>query len=321
MPLHRWSYLSVVASAVNLLSINSHVAYGHVGNAAAVFALQRLGCEVWPVHTALFSNHAGHGSFRGEMVEASAVGDLVRGIEERGVLARCDGVLSGYLGRTETGEAILEAFAKVKAANPAARYCCDPVIGDAGRGVYVRAGIPEFLRERAVPAADVLTPNQFELEHLSGGTAPTLAALLAAADALAARHPGHLGRDRGDPGRLHRSHRAGTRRAISAAHAAAARCGSRRGRCRRGAVLCALAAHGLGCRGAFARRFRDLRRAAKDRGSRRGRDAAHRCPGGAGEVEPDVLGRAGVVSPCHSGCVAGPGAERLLACVRPKACG
>src|SRR5712691_10542060 len=112
MPLQRWSYLSVVASAVNLLSINSHVAYGHVGNAAAVFALQRLGCEVWPVHTALFSNHAGHGSFRGEMVEASAVGDLVRGIEERGVLARCDGVLSGYLGRTETGEAILEAFAK-----------------------------------------------------------------------------------------------------------------------------------------------------------------------------------------------------------------
>jgi pyridoxine kinase len=174
---------------MNLLSINSHVAYGHVGNAAAVFALQRLGCEVWPVHTVLFSNHAGHGSLRGEMVEASAVGDLVRGIEERGVLAGCDGVLSGYLGKPETGEAILEAFAKVKAANPAARYCCDPVIGDAGRGVYVRAGIPEFLRERAVPAADVLTPNQFELEHLSGGTAPTLAALLAAADALAARGP------------------------------------------------------------------------------------------------------------------------------------
>ncbi len=175
--------------AMNLLSINSHVAYGHVGNAAAVFALQRLGCKVWPIHTALFSNHAGHGGIRGEMVEASAVGDLVRGIEERGVLARCDGVLSGYLGKPETGEAILEALAKVKAANPTARYCCDPVIGDIGRGVYARAGIPEFLRERAVPAADVLTPNQFELEHLSGGTAPTLAALLAAADALAARGP------------------------------------------------------------------------------------------------------------------------------------
>jgi len=174
---------------VNILSIQSHVAYGHVGNSAAVFALQRLGCEVWPVHTVLFSNHPGHGSFRGEMVEASAVGDLVHGIEDHGVLAGCDGVLSGYLGRPETGEAIFEAVAKVKAANPAARYCCDPAIGDAGRGVYVRAGIPEFLRERAVPAADVLTPNQFELEHLSGGTAPTLAAVLAAADALAARGP------------------------------------------------------------------------------------------------------------------------------------
>ena len=174
---------------MNLLSINSHVACGHVGNAAAVFALQRLGCEVWPVHTALFSNHPGHGSFRGEMVEASALRALVRGIEQRGVLARCDGVLSGYLGQPETGEAILEAAARVKAANPAARYCCDPVIGDAGRGVYVRAGIPEFLRQRALPAADVLTPNQFELERLSGGATPTLAAVLAAVEALAARGP------------------------------------------------------------------------------------------------------------------------------------
>jgi len=174
---------------MNLLSINSHVACGHVGNAAAVFALQRLGCEVWPVHTVLFSNHPGHGSFRGEMVEASAVRELTRGIEDRGLFARCDGVLSGHVGKAETGEAILETAAKVKAANPAARYCCDPVIGDAGRGVYVRAGIPEFLRERALPAADVLTPNQFELEHLSGGATPTLAALLAAIDALAARGP------------------------------------------------------------------------------------------------------------------------------------
>src|SRR6266851_6062372 len=105
---------------MNLLSINSHVACGHVGNAAAVFALQRLGCEVWPVHTVLFSNHPGHGSFRGEAVEASTVRKLVRGIEERGLFPSCDGVLSGYVGKPETGEAILEAAVKVKAANPAA---------------------------------------------------------------------------------------------------------------------------------------------------------------------------------------------------------
>jgi pyridoxine kinase len=174
---------------MNLLSINSHVACGHVGNAAAVFVLQRLGCEVWPIHTVLFSNHPGHGSVRGEPVEPGVIRELVRGVEERGELARCEGVLSGYLGQPETGAVVLEAVAKVKAANPAARYCCDPVIGDAGRGVYVRQGIAEFLRERAVPAADVLTPNQFELEYLSGHATP-LASALAAVDALAARGPG-----------------------------------------------------------------------------------------------------------------------------------
>src|SRR5438270_11278337 len=158
---------------MNLLSINSHVACGHVGNAAAAFALQRLGCEVWPVHTVLFSNHPGHGGFRGEIVGAATVRELLRGIEERGMLPSCDGVLSGYLGSKETGEAILAAVAKVKAANPAARYCCDPVIGDAGR-VYVRAGIAEFFRERALPAAEVVTPNQFELEQLSGIAISTL---------------------------------------------------------------------------------------------------------------------------------------------------
>ena len=130
--------------AMNLLSINSHVACGHVGNAAAVFALQRLGCEVWPIHTVLFSNHPGHGGFRGEIVGAGVVHQLVCGIEERGMLPSCAGVLSGYVGSTETGEAILATVAKVKAVNPAAHYCCDPVIGDAGRGVYVRAGFPIF---------------------------------------------------------------------------------------------------------------------------------------------------------------------------------
>src|SRR6266478_8796248 len=82
MPLHRWSYLSVVASVVNLLSINSHVAYGHVGNAAAVFALQRLGCEVWPVHTVQFSNHTGYGTWKGEVFAAAQIGEVIDGIAD-----------------------------------------------------------------------------------------------------------------------------------------------------------------------------------------------------------------------------------------------
>ncbi len=174
---------------MNLLSIQSHVAYGHVGNAAAVFPLQRIGVEVWPIHTVQFSNHTGYGAWRGEVFDASLISGVMQGIEERGVLPRCDGVLSGYMGSAETGTAILDAVDRVKAANGKALYCCDPVIGDVGRGVFVRPGIPEFMRERAVPAADVVTPNQFELDFLSGLTTKTIAETVKACGAIHAMGP------------------------------------------------------------------------------------------------------------------------------------
>src|SRR5829696_324918 len=113
------------APAMNILSIQSHVAYGHVGNSAAVFALQRLGCEVWPIHTVQFSNHPGYGSWKGSVFDGSVIREVMDGIAARGVLRSCDGVLSGYVGAADTGEAILGAVARVRAANPQARYCCD----------------------------------------------------------------------------------------------------------------------------------------------------------------------------------------------------
>jgi pyridoxine kinase len=170
---------------MNLLSIQSHVAYGHVGNAAAVFPLQRMGVEVWPVHTVQFSNHTGYGEWKGQVFDAGLIRDVVAGIEQRNVLGECDGVLSGYMGGADIGEAILDAVATVKRANPEARYCCDPVIGDVGRGIFVRPGIPEFMKAKAVPAADIITPNQFELDYLSGRPSTTPAQ---ARDALKAVH-------------------------------------------------------------------------------------------------------------------------------------
>src|SRR5437660_9395826 len=174
---------------MNVLSIQSHVAYGHVGNAAATFPLQRIGIEVWPIHTVQFSNHTGYGAWTGRVFEAALITELVQGIAERGVLGVCDGVLSGYMGSAQTGAAILDAVARVKAANPHAAYCCDPVIGDVGRGVFVRPGIPEFMHDRAVRAADIITPNQFELDHLAGRTSGTRRDALAAIDALHAMGP------------------------------------------------------------------------------------------------------------------------------------
>ena len=174
---------------MNILSVQSWVSYGHVGNAAALFPLQRLGIEVWAVNTVQFSNHSGYGDWRGQVFTGEAIRDVLAGIEARGVLPACDGVLSGYLGDVGIGEAILDAVTKIKAANARALYCCDPVIGDLGSGVFVRPGIPEFMRERAVPAADVVTPNHFELEFLAGRAVRDAADLKAAVAAVHALGP------------------------------------------------------------------------------------------------------------------------------------
>ena len=150
-----------------ILSIQSSVAYGHVGNSAAVFPLQRLGVEVWPVHTVHFSNHTGYGAWRGPLMPPDDVREVVTGIEERGALPEVDAVLSGYQGGEQIGEVILDAVARTKAANPAAIYACDPVMGNATSGCFVHPAIPVLLRERVVPQADLITPNQFELGFLT----------------------------------------------------------------------------------------------------------------------------------------------------------
>ena len=139
------------------------------------FPMQRLGVEVWPIHTVQFSNHTGYGAWTGRVFDGATIAELVEGIAARGVLAQCDGVLSGYMGSAEIGGAILAAVARVREAHPGALYCCDPVIGDIGRGVFVRPGIPEFMRDKALPAADIVTPNQFELDFLSSLATGTLA--------------------------------------------------------------------------------------------------------------------------------------------------
>ena len=169
-----------------ILSIQSAVAYGHVGNSAAVFPLQRLGRGVWPVHTVQFSNHPGYGARTGQVFTGAHVQDVVDGIAARGVLGQCQAVLSGYLGDPAVGEAVLHAVAAVRRANPDALYCCDPVIGDAGPGVYVQAAIPALLRDRCLPQADIATPNQFELGLLTSRAISTLGEAKAAAAALRA---------------------------------------------------------------------------------------------------------------------------------------
>ncbi len=163
---------------MKILSIQSAVAYGHVGNSAAVFPLQRIGVEVLPVYTVNFSNHTGYGAWRGPLISPDDVRDVILGIEERGVLPQIDVVLSGYQGGEGIADVILDAVARVKAANPAAVYSCDPVMGNAKSGCFVAPAIPVLLRDRVVPAADIITPNQFELGFLTGTEPDTLESTL-----------------------------------------------------------------------------------------------------------------------------------------------
>jgi pyridoxine kinase len=172
-----------------VLSVQSWVACGNVGNCAALFPLQRLGIDTWSLNTVAFSNHTGYGKWRGAAVPTRIIASLFEGIAELGVLPRCDAVLSGYLGEPELGPVLLDIVARVKAANPRALYCCDPVMGDTGPGWYVGAGIREWYRDQALAAADIATPNRFELEWLTGSPVGTVAEAAIAAAALRRRGP------------------------------------------------------------------------------------------------------------------------------------
>jgi pyridoxine kinase len=167
-----------------VLSIQSHVVFGYAGNTAAVFPLQRLGREVWAINTVEFSNHTGYGAWRGKVLGADLAADLVTGLEERGVLSRCEAVLSGYLGDSCTAMTIADAVKKVRGASPNAVYACDPVMGDVGRGFYVKPDIPDIFKKELIPLADIITPNHFELDAITGINTQNMADTLKAVDSL-----------------------------------------------------------------------------------------------------------------------------------------
>jgi pyridoxine kinase len=172
-----------------ILSIQSQVAYGHVGNSAALLPLQRLGFDVFPLNTVQLAHHPGYGAWRGHTLGPEQLDEILGGLMDRGALARCAAVLSGYLGDAGVADVIARAVAAVRAACPGAPYFCDPVIGDDQPGVFVSAGVAEAIAERLVPLADVVLPNRFELAYLTGRSIETLDDALAAAAELRARGP------------------------------------------------------------------------------------------------------------------------------------
>ncbi|WP_288710001.1 pyridoxal kinase, partial [uncultured Serratia sp.] len=121
----------------NILSIQSHVVFGHAGNSAAEFPMRRMGVNVWPLNTVQFSNHTQYGQWTGCVMPASHLSEIAQGIAKIDQLKRCDAVLSGYIGSPEQGDHILAIVRQVKQANPNAWYFCDPVMGHPEKGCIV----------------------------------------------------------------------------------------------------------------------------------------------------------------------------------------
>ena len=174
---------------MTVISIQSQVAYGHVGNSAAVFPLQMHGIDVTAVPTTLLSNRPGYPTLRGRVLDAPLVADLLLGVEERGAVDSAKMILSGYLGSAEIVALVADFVARAQARNPALLYCCDPVLGDRDRGLFVQAEIPPLVRDRLCRLADIITPNHFEFEWLCGAKVTTIDRLIEQARALMARGP------------------------------------------------------------------------------------------------------------------------------------
>ncbi len=163
---------------MSILSIQSHVTYGYVGNKAAVYPLQAMGYDVWPVNTVQFSNHTGYGKWKGQIFSAEHIVDVIDGIEELGVMDDCEAIISGYMGSLEICKVVSDAVMRFKKQNKALIYLCDPVMGS--KNCYVKPEVLKFFCNEL--SADIITPNQFEAEMIAGITIRSVSDLEAVAN-------------------------------------------------------------------------------------------------------------------------------------------
>jgi pyridoxine kinase len=167
-----------------VLALSSHVAYGSVGLAAIVPALQALGHEVVALPTIVLSNHPGHACFSGAEVAPATLEQILDSLDANGWLAGVDAVLTGYLPSEAHVEVARSAFARVRAANPSSRLVCDPVLGDEPGGLYIEEAAAAAIAEHLLAVCDLTTPNAFELAWLSGEPVETLEEAVVAARVL-----------------------------------------------------------------------------------------------------------------------------------------
>ncbi|EGQ7846959.1 pyridoxal kinase PdxY [Vibrio parahaemolyticus] len=153
----------------SILSIQSHVVYGHAGNSSAVFPIQRMGIDAWPIHTVQYSNHTQYEQgWKGQKFCSDDVRTLLHGLDNINMLGECGAVLSGYQGSPDQCKAVADVVRSVKESNHNAIYVCDPVMGDPDKGCIVADGVREEITQSLLPISDVIVPNQYELTAMTG---------------------------------------------------------------------------------------------------------------------------------------------------------
>jgi len=151
-----------------VLSIQSHVVSGYVGNKSATFPLQVLGFEVDAINSVQFSNHTGYkAGVRGQVLDDGQLQTLIDGLDANEI-NKYSHIINGYIGSKTFLVKLSEVVKHLKTVNPNLTYICDPVMGDTGPGMYVPEDLLPVYQKEIVPIADVCLPNQFEAELLTG---------------------------------------------------------------------------------------------------------------------------------------------------------
>ena len=161
-----------------ILSIQSHVAYGYVGNKAAVYPLQSMGYDVWPVNTVQFSSHTGYLNWRGDVFSREHIHSIIDGLIDLDI--NCQAIISGYMGSEDIAQEVYQTVDRFKQKNDKMLYLCDPVIGNLN--CFVKPEVLEFFRKHL--KADIITPNMYEAQVLSGREVNNISTLKEAVDYL-----------------------------------------------------------------------------------------------------------------------------------------
>ncbi len=169
-----------------VLCLSSQVARGFVGGSAMRIALQRMRHDCWLLPTVILSNHPAHARFAGEQVPIGRLRAMLEALDANGWLEEVDAVIAGYMPSPEHVTFTAQAFEFVCNRNPEVLCVCDPILGDDPGGLYIDDESANAVREELVPKADIVTPNRFELEWLTGMKARRAKKALASAQSLAA---------------------------------------------------------------------------------------------------------------------------------------